>query len=267
MNKSTNSKSKNRARRVTIQWSPQAILQLIEAVEDAECLWNVADADYKNRNAKEVSWNIISEELGVSNKDVLDKWNSLRNTYRSAFKTSLQAKIDQNGYARKPSFPYYEAMSFLEPILTMEGRGQIIPQFQCVSTDSDSMDLMKEESIFETSSFSSSRVAEEPVDSLRTTNDTRATTRKGKHKFQPDVEQIEDHKRRREEALFETSSFSSSRLDEESDEILKKRKHKFSADVEAFGELVKAEMEQIEDPKKRRAMRLKILQIIAEADI
>ncbi|XP_022218210.2 uncharacterized protein LOC111071267 [Drosophila obscura] len=40
-------------------------------------------------------------------------------------------------------------------------------------------------------------------------------------------------------------------------------KRKFKADVEAFGELIKAEMEQIENPSKRRALRMKLMKIIA----
>ncbi|XP_026847985.1 uncharacterized protein LOC6601516 [Drosophila persimilis] len=43
-------------------------------------------------------------------------------------------------------------------------------------------------------------------------------------------------------------------------------KRKFKADVEAFGELIKAEMEQIEDPSKRRALRMKLLKVIAEGE-
>ncbi|BFF97052.1 uncharacterized protein DMAD_05542 [Drosophila madeirensis] len=41
-------------------------------------------------------------------------------------------------------------------------------------------------------------------------------------------------------------------------------KRKFKADVEAFGELIKAEMEQIENPSKRRELRMKLLKVIAE---
>ncbi|XP_034120741.1 uncharacterized protein LOC117579119 isoform X2 [Drosophila guanche] len=41
-------------------------------------------------------------------------------------------------------------------------------------------------------------------------------------------------------------------------------KRKFKADVEAFGELIKAEMNQIENPSKRRELRMKLLKVIAE---
>ncbi|XP_034477660.1 uncharacterized protein LOC117784120 [Drosophila innubila] len=221
--------TKNRARRVTIQWHPEAIHQLIEAVEESECLWNVADTDYKNRYAKEASWNSISEQLGVSNRDVVVKWNSLRNTYRTALKTSLTRS--QSGSAKKPTFPYYELMSFLEPIMTIEDKGTLVPKIQNDSSDSDSRDPstyrtiqskdpIQEETLFETSSYSS-RFAEESADIFNTANNM-LSTNKNKRKYQPDVD--------------------------------------------AFGELIKAEMELVEDPKKRRAIRLKILQTIAEAD-
>lgn len=118
----------NRERRVTIHWHSDSIKQLIEAVEEAECLWNVVDADYKNRIVKQTCWSNIAEQLGLSNKDVVDKWNSLRNTYRTALKTSAQS-----GNGRKPCFPYYEAMSFLQPIITIEYKGEPVSLNQSLS--------------------------------------------------------------------------------------------------------------------------------------
>ncbi|KAL7725267.1 hypothetical protein ACLKA6_007771 [Drosophila palustris] len=72
----------SRGRRITIQRHSDSIHKLIEAVEESECLWNGCSENYKNRKAKEASWSSIALNLEVSKKDALDKWNSLRKTYR-----------------------------------------------------------------------------------------------------------------------------------------------------------------------------------------
>jgi len=63
-------KRSNRDRRVTIHWHLESIHKLIGAVEESECLWKVTSENYRNRDAKEASWSSISEQLGVSTKDV-----------------------------------------------------------------------------------------------------------------------------------------------------------------------------------------------------
>ncbi|KAM8702582.1 hypothetical protein ACLKA7_001918 [Drosophila subpalustris] len=86
----------------------------------------------------------------------------------------------------------------------------------------------------------------------------------------------ESHDATEEEACLETGSCLN-KVEEPSlsaESILKtandmlgaiRPKRRFQPDVDAFGELVKSEMERIEDPKKRMEMRMKILQNFYEA--
>ncbi|KAL7726305.1 hypothetical protein ACLKA6_010212 [Drosophila palustris] len=59
----------------------------------------VGNKNYNNREAKEASWSSIALNLEVSKKDALDKWKSLRNTYRIVpnFEESKQQSDECSG--------------------------------------------------------------------------------------------------------------------------------------------------------------------------
>lgn len=75
-------KKDTRNRRVNVDLTGESIQKLIQSIEQCECLWNVSSREYKNRDAKEASWNKVAEEVQGTKQDALVKWNSLRVTYR-----------------------------------------------------------------------------------------------------------------------------------------------------------------------------------------
>lgn len=82
-NKTKNKKKTDkRVRRVGIQWTPESVQKLIDAVEQHESLWNVKSQTYKNRDAKENAWSEVAAAVDSDKTEALIKWNSLRVTYR-----------------------------------------------------------------------------------------------------------------------------------------------------------------------------------------
>nr|CAD7396523.1 unnamed protein product [Timema cristinae] len=76
-------KSKNKACKGH-KWKFETIQKFLELYEVYPCLWDYKLPQYKNRNAKEDSWEMVVKEMNIEGfgvKEAKEKIRSLRNTY------------------------------------------------------------------------------------------------------------------------------------------------------------------------------------------
>lgn len=114
---SVTSKSARRIRKkVTAEWSEEATLTLIAAVESEDFLWNTANKDYKNRNLRHTVWTEISENTFNKEYDVAElqaKWSNLRIQFKFYHSKAKPTKFDQEARDNIVSWKYYGHMMFL----------------------------------------------------------------------------------------------------------------------------------------------------------
>lgn len=73
---------KERKRTIARLYTDEECFGLIGAVEKRECLWNIASQAYKNRNANQIAWEQVAEEMSIPKDDLILKWSLLRQQFR-----------------------------------------------------------------------------------------------------------------------------------------------------------------------------------------
>ncbi|CAL1269031.1 unnamed protein product [Larinioides sclopetarius] len=68
-----------------MRFSERETCKIAELYRQSECLWNVNNANFKNRHVKQATWEAIAREMNIENftaADVRTKIKSLKSTYR-----------------------------------------------------------------------------------------------------------------------------------------------------------------------------------------
>lgn len=76
------SKKTNKKRMLKRNWSTQETNQLIDCIQENECLWNPESKYVTDRQERLAALSRIANEIGCIRTDVLMKWNAIRSTYR-----------------------------------------------------------------------------------------------------------------------------------------------------------------------------------------
>lgn len=103
---------------MTDKWSNKTTAKFIEIYKRHQCLWNIRHVLYKNKEARDVAYsNIINEMARTLNvhmtvKAVREKIRSLRNTFINENKKIEEAKVMGSTYF--PRLQWYESMMFVK---------------------------------------------------------------------------------------------------------------------------------------------------------
>ncbi|XP_039968780.1 uncharacterized protein LOC120780587 isoform X1 [Bactrocera tryoni] len=120
MNLEIETPKNKRVRKIKVKWTAEETERLIQEVESREGTWNFLSHDYRDRNLREAQWHEVADILNMPRSEVAAKWNSLRCSFRAAFKRKTHTKSGQ-GAGRTPTMnPLYNSLKFLEPTLRVE---------------------------------------------------------------------------------------------------------------------------------------------------
>ncbi|KAG6443054.1 uncharacterized protein LOC115455727 [Manduca sexta] len=92
-------------RAMSVAWSNDRVLQLIELYQNCGCLWDSTDYDYKNKLKKRDAWNTISKILDLPLKEVESKIHTLRSQFtreRKKLKSSNKPGCAITWFAYEP---------------------------------------------------------------------------------------------------------------------------------------------------------------------
>lgn len=93
-------------------WDDDNITKLIAAVETHSCLWNAGNVEYKNRPIRDSAWKSIATDFDISVQQLMVKWQSLRNQYRTALSNAKKTKSGQAAN-RPPQWKFLSQMAFV----------------------------------------------------------------------------------------------------------------------------------------------------------
>ncbi|XP_030372731.1 uncharacterized protein LOC115622803 [Scaptodrosophila lebanonensis] len=90
------------------------VFKLITCVQSNECIWNLTDANYTNKNERRSAWMEIWNQLDCAYEEteLRAKWSNLRIQYNRVCrrdKSSLGADFE-------PAWKFFNALSFLGPV-------------------------------------------------------------------------------------------------------------------------------------------------------
>ncbi|XP_028140030.2 uncharacterized protein LOC114334191 [Diabrotica virgifera virgifera] len=100
------------------------VKQLIEAVQQRPCIWDIDDNDYTDKEIKKRSWEEIVN-IFIPKKDATltekrefglqlhRRWKSLRDSFARELRTQKKIK-SQGGQRKRPVYVYFNRLSFLE---------------------------------------------------------------------------------------------------------------------------------------------------------
>ncbi|EDW33537.1 GL22072 [Drosophila persimilis] len=268
-----------------ILWSPEAIRMLIELYEKRPNLYDAKNAQYRNKRLRAKSLRQIVKEMrkiyeSIDTTDIKNKIGTLRSQYLVHLKN--EANYNKSGMETHERMAPFcvKYIEFLKPHLRFSesqraSESDTINNKIAALEEPNNLCYLKQEEIHSKSGTvmtTTSRPfwvayikflkpflqlsAEQSSLDYDMNNQTQAETDSEVPCY---LSEIQSGPTPSIDPLLET-------LEDGVDSTRVNNKRKFKADVEAFGELIKAEMEQIEDPSKRRALRMKLLKVIAEGE-
>lgn len=108
-------RKRNQSRqKIADSWSHEDTVRLISAVETRPCLWNVGEADYKDRTKRDSAWKEVSSMFDnrIVVEQLTTKWQNLRTQYRKLVTANKQTKSGQE-FTQPPHWKYYSNMAFV----------------------------------------------------------------------------------------------------------------------------------------------------------
>ena len=130
-------KDKGRARR----WTEPEIDQLIDLLEEKDCLWDVNKKDYHLRNKRERAFEEMRNILDIDVAEIKAKITSLRAQLgREIAKTKAKKSGQGLGENYKSSWIYFDRLQFLVPIM-QAGRSK--DTLSSRSSTPDSVDIVE----------------------------------------------------------------------------------------------------------------------------
>lgn len=100
---------------MTNMWPHEKTLSLIKDYQNAECLWNVANTDYKNHDKKDYALQCIANKHKISVQTVNRKVAAIKFQLRRQYRKLLMFK--KSGTLLKATWFAYEPLSFLLPYI------------------------------------------------------------------------------------------------------------------------------------------------------
>uniref|UniRef100_A0A182NV88 MADF domain-containing protein n=1 Tax=Anopheles dirus TaxID=7168 RepID=A0A182NV88_9DIPT len=100
-------------KRRSVEMSLEETFHLISEVQLRRCLWDPTHEDHRCRKTRDESWQDMSLGMNYDADDLLEKWQSLRSSYRQ-YKSQMRKRARQSvsGRIRVVKWPFYSAMSF-----------------------------------------------------------------------------------------------------------------------------------------------------------
>lgn len=101
-------------RRIIDSWTDAQVTKLIAKVESHSCIWDASHEHYKNRTVRDSAWNdiVASFDNNISAKQLMVKWQNLRNQYRLALSNAKKTKSGQAA-EQTPHWKYASQMAFV----------------------------------------------------------------------------------------------------------------------------------------------------------
>lgn len=125
-------RARKSAPKVTGNWSPEDIDQLISKVESFPCIWNASiSVGDKDRDRRAAAWTAVTDVFGdrFTTQQCSAKWQSLRATQRKSI-SEMKLKKSGDGASQKPRWRYFDAMAF---VTTTESSNYTVSQSNMVS--------------------------------------------------------------------------------------------------------------------------------------
>lgn len=131
-------KERGRARK----WTELEIDQLIDLLEEKDCLWDVNTKDYHVRNKREKALEEMRDILDIDMADIKAKITSLRAQLgREIGKTKAKKSGQGLGENYKSSWIYFDRLQFLVPIM-QAGRSKDSLSNRSSTTDSITLEIL-----------------------------------------------------------------------------------------------------------------------------
>ncbi|XP_063385469.1 uncharacterized protein LOC134671539 [Cydia fagiglandana] len=97
---------------VTVTYTNELVLQLVQAYKNHDLLWDPSNPDFKNRTKKNDAWDDIANTVNIPRREVESKIHTLRSQFAREKKKISQSR--KNGIELKYSSWFaYEPMKFL----------------------------------------------------------------------------------------------------------------------------------------------------------
>jgi hypothetical protein len=96
--------------------------QLIAAVREKKCIWDMSKVSYKDVSRKAAAWNSVAEQMEKTATDVKKIWTNLRSAYMRIKREKKKRLISGSAAAsddddEEKLWIHYKALSFLDPIV------------------------------------------------------------------------------------------------------------------------------------------------------
>ncbi|CAH0546902.1 unnamed protein product [Brassicogethes aeneus] len=248
--------------------------ELIEQVESFSFIYNKNDPLFKDKIAKENAWQTIAAILDVSPDECEQRWSILRNRFTTELR---HLKNTPSGSQATSQWALFKALSFLTPFISARRtRGNITksslkspetshsvwdnysqitePEQGSAALSTEETDFMEGESSTTPSTSktpSTGRRSVEPTRMSELRADTRACKRR---KVEGELES----------ALKETMTGFTSYINQKN--ILTSRPVSPETADMSFGRVVASYLSEIKNPKKKRLIQRKILDVFIEGD-
>ena len=105
-------------------WTREEIETLITLWESNKILYNISLSDSLNKDKKSAAVKQIAEHLETNEENVSKKMASLRTYYcqlRSQYKSAKTKSSSGTGDIKKPTWPFFNSLKFLDDNLTVKG--------------------------------------------------------------------------------------------------------------------------------------------------
>ncbi|XP_032595185.1 uncharacterized protein LOC116805692 isoform X2 [Drosophila grimshawi] len=214
----------------TIIWRPKGMRALINYYEEHDNMYNPQHVQYNNKqiqadSLRQLQLKMRSFHEGITEMEVKTKIAALRSQYIANLQKEAEYRKNGGTGTCEKMPPYLKHLKFLNPFLKIN-----------VESSSTLAVKLPEPIVYESDNSKHHESDSEVVSNATLSN------------LSTNVP----------EASPTDNVFVTGREDLAS---VSNKRRSFKADVETFGEYIKVEMDQIEDPKKRRAMRYKIMKV------
>ncbi|XP_040566343.1 uncharacterized protein [Lepeophtheirus salmonis] len=88
-------------------------VNLINAVRNFECIWNVKSLAYRDKYLRMKSWKIVSQEVGKKQEECITRWKSIRDKFVREIKRMKLSRFKNPEKPYKSQWPHFIAMEFI----------------------------------------------------------------------------------------------------------------------------------------------------------
>lgn len=97
---------------ISMEWTKDQTLRLIQAFKDKELLWNASNEDYKDRTKKNEAWKEIANIFNVERSDIEKKVRNLIGQFHRELKRN-PAKTDDEDDGERSKWFAFKSLLFL----------------------------------------------------------------------------------------------------------------------------------------------------------